>query len=73
MKILHQYIVTSIEIDRFQHLYKNWLELLGAVVEGQMHSSRFQDIFLSILPDLKTHLKGKYRVGEFFLLLFHIT
>ena len=48
--------------------YKNWLELLGAVVEGQMHSSRLQDVLLSVLPDLKDHPQGKLRVGEFFLL-----
>jgi len=47
-------------------MYKNWLELLGAVVEGQIYSSRFQDMLLSILPDLKAHPLGKFRVGEFF-------
>jgi len=34
-------------------MYKNWFELLGAViVEGQIYSSRLQDMLLSVLPDL---------------------
>jgi len=40
--------------------------LLGVVFEGQIHSSRFKYMLLSVLPDLKAHPLGKFKVGEIF-------
>ena len=47
-------------------MYKDWLELLRAVVKGQINSSRLHDMLLSVLPDLKAHPQGKFRIGEIF-------